>query len=442
MSEFHNPHQPATTSRREFLGRSAAVAGLAAIGPLSLARGAHAAGSDVIKIGLIGCGGRGSGAAVNAMNAGPDVRLVAMADLFEDRARGSLERLKTLKPDQVQVADDHVFSDFDGYKKVLASDIDVVLIACASHFHPAYLAAAVEAGKHVFCEKPNGLDVPGANMTKAAAEEAKKRNLCVVSGLCWRYDKGVQETIQRIQDGQIGDIVAMQATRMGGPYVLRERQPEWTEVQYQFQNWYHFDWLAGSAPTQTLIHQIDKASWAIGDVAPATAWGLGGRQVCTDPKYGDLYDHQSIVYEYANGVRLYAFSRNIPGCFGEATTVVLGSKGRAFMPSRPAIEGENPWRYEKPEKPVSMTDAEHVALFDAIRAGKTINNGHYMYLTTMLATMGEMVCDTGQQMTWEELLASTHSFSLPEYNWDIKPPVQPGPDGIYPTPMPGITKYA
>jgi len=351
MSEFHVPRQPATASRREFLGRSAAVAGLAAIGPLSLARGAHAAGSDVIKIGLIGCGGRGSGAAVNAMNAGPDVRLVTMADLFEDRARGSLERLKKLKPDQVQVAEDHVFSGFDGYKKVLASGIDVVLIACASHFHPAYLTAAVEAGKHVFCEKPNGLDVPGANMTKAATEEAKKRNLCVVSGLCWRYDKGVQETIQRIQDGQIGDIVAVQAPRVGGPYVLRERQPEWTEVQYQFQNWYHFDWLAGSAPTQTLIHQVDKASWAMGDVAPATAWGLGGRQVCTEPKYGDLYDHQSIVYEYANGVRLYAFSRNIPGCFGEATRSSLAARAALSCPADPPSRARSPGVTRSPKNP-------------------------------------------------------------------------------------------
>ncbi len=440
------PKQPTSQklsipSRREFLGRSAAAAGLAAIGPMSLARSVHAAGSDVIKFGLIGCGGRGSGAAVNAMNAGPDVRMVAMADLFEDRARGSLERLKKLKPDQVQVDDDHVFCGFDGYQKVLASDIDVALIACTSHFHPAYTKAAVEAGKHIFIEKPHGVDVPGIKMSLAASEEAKKRNLCVVSGLCWRYDAGVQEAMQRIQDGQIGEIIAVQATRVGGPYGLRERQPEWTEVEYQFQNWYHFNWLAGNAPTQTLIHQIDKASWALGDQPPVRLWGLGGRQVCVDPKYGDLYDHQSIVYEYENGVRMYAYARNIPGCYGEASTIILGSKGRAFTPSRPAIEGENPWRYRRPDGALSMTDAEHVALFDAIRAGEPINDGHYMCCSSMLATLGEMAGDTGQLMTWDEGTASTHSFTLPEYNFDITPPVLPGPDGIYPVPMPGITKY-
>ncbi len=427
-------------SRREFLKHSISAATAAGVG-LSLARGAHAAGNDVIKVGLIGCGGRGSGAAVNAMNAGPDVRLVAMADLFEDRARGSLERLRNLKPDQVEVDDARVFSGFDGYEKVLASDIDLVLIACTSHFHPPYLKAAVEAGKHVFIEKPHGVDVPGIQVSLAASEEAKKRNLCVVSGLCWRYDAGVQEAMQRIQDGQIGEIIAVQATRVHGPYVLRERQPGWTELEYQFQNWYHFNWLAGNAPTQTLIHQIDKASWALGDVPPVQVWGLGGRQVCIDPKYGDLYDQHAIIYEYANGVRMYAYARNIPGCYSDASTIVLGAKGRAFMPSSPRIEGEDPWRYRSPDGSISMFDAEHVALFDAIRAGKPINDGHYMCCSSMLATVGEMVCDTGQMMTWEQALASTHSFSLPEYNWDITPPVQPGPDGIYPVPMPGISQY-
>ncbi len=435
--------QPTTASRRTFLAASGAVAGLAAVGRPSLARSAHAAGSDVIKIGLIGCGGRGSGAAANAMNAGPDVRLVAMADLFAERAQDSLQRLKKMKPEQVQVDDAHVFSGFYGYREVLKSDVPVVLIACTSHFHPMILTEAIAAGKHVFCEKPHGIDVPGLKRSMAAAEEAKKKNLNLVSGLCWRYDEGVRETMRRIHEGQIGDVVAVQATRMGGPYILRERKPEWTELEYQFQNWYHFDWLAGSAPLQTLIHQADKASWALGDVPPVKAWGLGGRQVCTEPKYGDLFDHHSIVYEYANGARLYAFDRNIPGCYGEASTVVIGTKGRAFVPRRPRIEGEKPWEWTRDRAAaVSMTDAEHRALFDAIRAGQTINNGHYMCLSSMLAILGEMVCDTGQEITWEKAMSSTQDFSLPEYNWQAVSPVQLGPDGTYPAPLPGITKFS
>ena len=246
-------------SRRDFLQKAGATAA-AAFGALSLARGVHAAGSDVIKVGLIGCGGRGSGAAANAMNAGKDVRLVAMADVFAERIEDSRPRLKKMYPDQMAVDDAHCFVGFDAYQQVIR-DVDVVVIACTSHFHPMYLKAAVEAGKHVFCEKPHGIDVPGTKVAMAACEEAKKQKLCVVSGLCWRYDWGVRETIRRIHDGAIGDIVALEATRVGGAYILRERKPEWNEMQNQLQNWYHFDWLSGNDPSQTLIHQIDKASW-------------------------------------------------------------------------------------------------------------------------------------------------------------------------------------
>ena len=182
---------------------------------------------------------------------------------------------------------------------MIQSGVDVVLIAGTSHFHPIHLKAAVAAGKHVFCEKPHGIDVPGVKMAMAAAEEAKKKNLCLVSGLCWRYDQGVRETMKRVHDGQIGDIVAIQETYITRPYILRERKPEWNEMEYQLQNWYHFNWLSGDRPSQQLIHSIDKASWALGDVTPVKAWGMGGRQVCVEPKYGDQFDHHAVVYEYA-----------------------------------------------------------------------------------------------------------------------------------------------
>ena len=287
------------TTRRTFL-KSTLTAGAAAAVPLSLTRSVHAAGSDKIKIGLIGCGGRGSGAAVNAMNAGPDVTLVAMADIFEDRITGARERLKKLKPEQVAVDDDHMFLGFDAYQKVIDS-VEVVLIAAASHFHPAYLKAAVAAGKDVFCEKPHGLDVPGLKIAMAAGEEAKKKDLSLVSGLCWRYDPGVRETIKRVQDGAIGDVITVQENYLTRPYILRPRKPEWSEMVYQYQNWYHFNWLSGDQTAQQLIHSIDKGSWIMGDVPPVKAWGMGGRQVCLEPKYGDQFDHFSVVFEYASG---------------------------------------------------------------------------------------------------------------------------------------------
>ncbi len=427
-------------SRREFL-ECAAILGTTACAALPLTRSVHAAGSDVIKVGLIGCGGRGSGAAANAMNAGKDVCVVAVGDVFPDRVKTARLSLKKEYPDQFAVDDGHAFAGFDAYQKVIQSGVDVVVIACTSHFHPVFLKAAVDAGKHVFVEKPAAIDPAGVRIALAASEEAKKKNLSVVSGFCWRYDEGVCETIQRIRDGAIGEIVAVQAARLGGPYVLRARQPEWSEIQYQFQNWYHFNWLSGSDPVQNLVHQIDNASWVLGDAPPATAWGMGGRQVCTDPnQYGDEFDHHAIVYEYPDGKRVFAHGRHIVGCYNQAAVIAMGTKGRAFMPSRPYIEGEKPWRFKAPKTPVAMTDNEHQVLFNAIRTGKPVNDGERMCHTSLLAIMGEMVCCTGQQMTWEQAMKSSLNYVLPRYGWDVEPPIKPGADGKYPAVLPGITK--
>ena len=427
-------------SRRTFL-QGAAAAGTATWATAALTPAVHAAGSDVIKVGLIGCGGRGSGAAANAMNAGKDVRLVAVADVLPERIETARSLLSKKYPEQFVVDDAHAFVGFDAYQKVIQSGVDVVVIACTSHFHPVFLKAAIDAGKHVFVEKPVAVDPAGVQIAIAASEEARKKNLALVSGFCWRYDQGVRETIQRIRDGAIGDVIAVHATRLGGPYVLRARRPEWNEMQYQFQNWYHFNWLSGSDPVQNLVHQIDNGSWVLGDAEPVTAWGMGGRQVCTDPnQYGDEFDHHAIVYEYADGKRFFAHGRHIPGCYNRASVVALGTKGRAFMPAKPYIEGENPWSFKAPKTIESMYDNEHKALFEAVRTGKPINDGHTMCHSSMLSIMGEMVCCTGQQMTWEQVMKSTLNYALPRYGWDVEPPVKPGPDGQYPAVLPGITK--
>lgn len=422
------------TTRREFLRTSAVLASAAALGHPALERSAHAAGSGTIRIGLIGCGGRGTEAANNAMNAGKDIRLVAMADIFDERLKASREQLKKAKPDQFAVKDDHCFIGFDAYEKVLASGVDTVLIAPTSHFIPQVLKAAVEAGKHIFCEKPHGIDIPGLKTSMAAAEEANKKGLSLVSGLCWRYDPGVRETMKRIQDGAIGEIVAIQENYVGAPYIARERKAGQTEMEWQMWNWYHFNWLSGDQTAQQLIHSLDKASWALGDKPPLTAWGMGGRQTTLDPKYGDQFDHQAVIFEYANGVRVFGYCRDQEQCWNTTSDVLLGTKGRCNLLGY-RIEGEKPWHYEGPR--ANMYDVEHAELFASIRNGQPLNNGHYMCLSSALAIMAQIACYTGHVISWGQLMDSQRSFSLPRYAWDVEPPVKPGVDGRYPTALQG-----
>lgn len=422
-------------SRREFIKKSAVLAGIAA----PLRYGAYAAGSDVIKIGLIGCGGRGSGAANNAMNAGRDIKLVALADAFPDKVEACRARLKKQKPDQVAVDDDHCFSGFDAYRQLIHSGVDVVLIAPSSHFIPMHLTEAVAAGKHVFCEKPHGIDMPGIQTVRRAGEEARRKGLSLVSGLCWRYDPCVRETMQRVHDGAVGDILAIQETYVSAPYGVHERQSGWNEMQYQFRNWYHFNWLSGDQTAQQLIHSIDKASWALGDKPPLRVWGMGGRQTCLDPKYGDQFDHQAVVFEYPNGVRVYGLTRDQTDCYRDTSDYIIGSKGRCDV-IKGRIEGQTNWTYSGPKG--VMTDEEHAALFRAVRASKPINNIHYMCLSSQLAVAAQMAAYSGQMIPWEKALQSKRSFSLPRYGWDVEPPVKPGSDGRYPAPMQGMAEYA
>lgn len=422
-------------SRRDFLKLSTAGAA-AMVGTLPLVRSVHAAGDDTLKVGLIGCGGRGSGAAANAMNADKNAKLVAMADIFGDQLQKSREELKKLKEGQVAVADDHCFVGFDAYQKVIDSGVDVVLIACASRFHPKYLKAAIDAGKHVFVEKPHSLDPSGIPIVTAACEDAKKKNLNVVSGLCWRYDAGMQETVKRVMDGAIGDIVAIQETYMRSPYRLIPRDPAWSEIEYQYRNWYHFNWLSGDDIAQSLIHSMDKGAWLMHDEPPVSAYGQGGRAASFDRIYGNVFDHHSIVYEYANGVRMYAVGRAQKSCYDEVSDVILGTKGRADLMNY-KIDGVTKWKYEGPKE--SMYDLEHVALFNAIRSGKTINNGTYMVNSSMLAIIGQMVCYSGRKFTWEEALKSKYTVGPADCDFNTQPFVLPDEKGIYPVPLPGFT---
>ena len=294
----------AQTSRRYFLQTSARFGAASLAGGLSLSRAVHAAGTDVLRVGLVGCGGRGSGAAVNALSADKNAKLVAMADAFPDHLESSLKQLKKAKGDQVQVAPHRCFSGFDAYQKLIQSGVDVVLLATPPHFRPIHLAACVAAGKHVFCEKPMAIDAPGVRAVLAACQEARKKALSVVAGLCCRHDLATRETVRRVLDGAIGEIVAIQETYNCGPPWFRNktRQPQWTEMEYQVRNWYPFTCLSGDHNVEQHVHSLDKACWLLGDRPPAKAWGMGGRQVHSEITIGQIFDHHAVCYEYANGV--------------------------------------------------------------------------------------------------------------------------------------------
>lgn len=425
-------------SRRDFL-KTTVAAGVTAFGGLAITKNAHAAGSDTIRIGMIGCGSRCSGAAINAMTVDPGVQLVAMTDIFKDRVRSARETLKKQKPDQVDVDEAHCFSGLDGYKQVIES-VDVVLIACSAKYHPVYLRAAIEAGKHVFLEKPHAIDPVGVRDVATACELAKQKNLSVMSGLQSRFHPGYQETVKRIHDGAIGDIVAIQETWLRPPYRLIERNPKLNEVEFQFSNQYHFSWLSGDDVPQTLTHNLDRAIWTMKGQTPAKVQGLGGRAASFGNVFGNVFDHHSAVYEFDNGVRLYAMCRTQNGCYEDNSSIYLGSKGQCNL-TRCTITGENPWHYQGANS--NPYDLEHAALFSAIRSGNPINCGDYMVPSTLIAVMGQLACYSGKELTWEQVSKSDFAFApkAEDVRLDMEPPVKPDEKGWYSVPMPGISEF-
>jgi len=424
-------------SRRDFLKSSTILASAAVSGALSLQSRMYAAGSDTIRVGMIGCGGRNSGAAAQALTADPGSHLVAMCDIFMDRVKQKRGILSGMKKEQVAVDDDHCFAGFDSYKRVIEAS-DVVLIANAAKFHPLHVITAVKAGKHVFVEKPHGIDPAGVKVMEQAAEIAQAKGLCLVSGLHSRYHTGYVEIVKRIHDGAIGEIVAMEENFLRAPYVVIERKQGLSEVEWQCSTQYHFRWLSGDDVVQSLVHNLDRSSWVMQNEVPVKCHGLGGRSSMTEPIYGDVFDHHSVVYEFANGVPIYAFCRTTAGCYDEYSSIVLGSKGKAdIMGCR--IWGETDWHWKGRCNP---HQEEHNVLFKAIRSGKPINNGDYMTRSTLVAIMGQMSCYTGQEVTWEQINQSDFCYApKPQDCHDgMKPPVKLGENNSYSVPKPGFTK--
>jgi predicted dehydrogenase len=407
-------------TRRQFL-QSTAVAATSLI-----AANAHAQGGDELKVGLIGCGSRGTGAASQALKADRNVKLWAMADAFEDKIQTSLNLLQAeaaiANKIDVPAARRHV--GFDGYRQVIAS-CDVVLLCTPPHFRPIHLRAAVEANRHVFAEKPCAVDAPGVRSVLQTCADARRRNLSVVSGLCLRHDNGFKDTVQRIHDYALGDIIALQANDLRGPVWRRERQRDWSEMTWQMRNWYYYTWLSGDFNVEQHVHFLDVCAWIMRDTYPVRCVGIGGRQVRTGQEFGHIYDHFSVVYEYANGVKLYSQCRQQTGCANDMSAQVMGSRGTGNISERrrglilKTREGEHVYTGPANE----MYQTEHDVLFASIRNRRPINNGDYMAKSTLMAIMARMAAYTGQIVTWDQAMNSREELRPDGYTFDSRPPI-------------------
>ncbi len=442
MDRIDHDHREAT-SRRDFVKASAAAAiGASLAANAQIVRTAHAAGHDTLKIGLVGCGGRGRGAAIQALKADPHTRLVALGDVFADQIEASLQLLKTADAEasaRIDVAKECCFVGFDAYRQVIESGVDVVLLAAPPHFRPQHLAACVEAGKHVFAEKPVAVDAPGIRRIEAACEVARQKNLAIVSGLCWRYDTRARASIEQVHNGAIGKIVAMHsaynASLPGKDWPMR-REPGWSDMEWQLRNWYWFTWLSGDHIVEQAVHSMDKAAWAMQDEPPESAVSLGGLQARTAPEQGTIFDHHAVLYEHADGMKHFHYCRQQPGCANDVSTHIVGVKGVCDVETGTVRDhdGDVVWKYAGPKGP-QMHQAEHDELFASIRSGKPINNGDYMTKSTMLAILGRMASYTGQKITWEQAMNSKEDLSPPRYGWDIKLDVPA-------IAVPGVTNFA
>jgi myo-inositol 2-dehydrogenase/D-chiro-inositol 1-dehydrogenase len=444
-----NPSQTeAVFSRRSFLkNTSTAVAGGALLGALPVERFALGASpGDTVRIALVGAGGRGSGAADQALNAGGEgVKLVAIADAFEDRARGSLKNLKNKHDQTVQVKDDMVFVGLDGYKQAIAQ-ADLVILATPPGFRPIHFEEAVRQGKHVFMEKPVAVDGPGVRKVIAAAKEAKAKNLKVGVGLQRRHQPNYLETVARLHDGAIGDIVAMRCYWNGGPVGPKAERAKLTksmgraptEMEYQIRNWYMFNWLCGDHIVEQHIHNLDVINW-IKKGYPVRCHGLGGRCFQRGPDSGEIFDHHAVEYEYADGSRMFSQCCQFPGAWSSVSEHCIGTKGTCDV-SGHTIRGENAWRRRGPAgESNDGWQLEHYPLLAAIRGDKEHNEAERGALSSLTAIMGRMATYSGKIVEYEAALNSQIDLMPEKFSMDALPKVLPGPDGLYPVAIPGKT---
>ncbi|MHC4176731.1 MAG: Gfo/Idh/MocA family oxidoreductase [Planctomycetota bacterium] len=415
-------------SRREFLkGSTAVVAGTALAGSLSIGRSAHAAGDDKIRIALIGCGGRGKGAAGDNLRACENTEIVAVADAFERAAKGAAK--------QFNVSPEKTFWGLDAYKKAIAADVDMVIMATPPGFRPIQYKAAIEAGKHVFMEKPCCVDAPGYRMLVAANKLADQNGLKVGIGLQRRHDRGYVNGIQKIHDGKYGDLILLQAYWNGGGIWHRGSSPDRTEMGNQVNNWYHFTWLSGDNICEQHVHNLDVCNWAK-DAHPIEANGMGGGEIRRKiAKQTEIFDHHFVEFTYPDGTKMYSQCRHVPGCFNRVSEYAFGSKGHGGMGDSGNASDRNgvPFKFGAGQQ-------EHYALVEAIRSGKPYNEGHYGATSSMTAVLGRMATYGGKIVKWDEAVEKGKALApgLEDYTFDSTPPVLPDENGVYPMAIPGV----
>ena len=421
-------------NRRQFAQTTGTAAIITAASTLRAEQKADS--QETLRIGLVGCGGRGTGAASQALGADYNAKIVAMADVDMKQIETSIGSLSQKFPDRVDVKPEKRFIGMDAYQKLIDSGVDVVLLASPPGFRPLHLMAAVDAGKHIFAEKPMAVDTIGYHMAMAAVKKAKEKKLNLVAGFCWRYSTSRKEAFQRVADGQIGKVTSILATYHTGPVKpmppASARTPEMSDVEWQVRNWYNFSWLSGDSIAEQAVHSIDKIVWAMGDTPPVSCIATGGRQIPSEG--GNIYDHFHAAFEWGNGLMCHLANRQIKGCTGHNQDIIRGEKGVLIIGKggAPFIDGPKRWRWRAEEK--NMYDLEHEALFNAIRKGEVINDGDRMMLSTLVGIMGREAAYTGQLLTWDQMLACTQDLAPDNLKWT---------DSFTPTPMamPGVTKF-
>lgn len=436
----------AKTTRRSFLATSssaligsgvvgAAASPLSAMTPLT----PHNSVRDTIRVALVGCGGRGTGAVAQIFNTKGNTRLVAVADAFEGKARGAVNNLKNHAEEKVDVADDAVFSGIDAYKKAIDSECDLVVIATPPGFKPVHFDYAIASNKHVFMEKPVATDAPGVRRVLATVEKSKQQKRMVAIGLQRRHEPKYMETIQRVHDGAIGDLILSRVYWNGGGIWYRNRKPDMTEMGFQCNNWYHFNWICGDQIVEQHIHNLDVGCWAKG-AYPVKCNGMGGGEMRMggDRSKSQIFDHTFCEYTFADGTKMYSQGRHLAGGWTQVGEALHGSKGTVSFGGRnPKIEGDNPWRFEG-RSPGGHQQEQH-DMIEALSRGEIYNEGEYGAMSTFTAILGREACYSGKEIAWDDLLKRGRDLApgIDTYTMDSVPPVVPGKDGLYPAPVPG-----
>ncbi|MBK8554359.1 MAG: Gfo/Idh/MocA family oxidoreductase [Lewinellaceae bacterium] len=439
------------STRREFLKTTGALTGAAFVSGLPLAQAANSLVDDAIKIALIGCGGRGTGAAMQALLTKQNVRIVAMADVFRNKIDDAYKALtqedlvdwtgdegSTVKH-RVDVPEEHKFVGFDAYQKAIAL-ADVVILTTPPGFRPMHFEEAVRQNKQIFMEKPVATDGPGIRRVLAAAEEAKRKKLNVVVGLQRHYQTVYRKWVDMLQRGAIGDIISSRVYWNMGALWVRDRKPGMTEMEYQLHNWYYFTWICGDHIVEQHVHNLDVSNW-VKQAYPVKAYGSGGRQVRVGPQYGEIYDHHTVEFEYADGSRMFSQCRQIPGAKDAVTEGFHGTNGTAPWPGKiMSSKGGVLMDYKEKNEP-NPYQVEHDELFEAIAKGEfKFADAENAAKSTLTAIMGRMATYSGQQVEWDAALNSTVNLLPEKFDWNANPKLMPGPDGMYACAIPGVTK--